>query len=103
LDLSYRTLKKLNPQFKSSYIPKNDGRYSLVLPQSKYEDYLKIYDIESYNKLIESRRQNRIKRLAEIQKMMEKDRVEPLKEIEQIAPKQVYTEMSMQKSVAINT
>ena len=97
LDLSYRTIRTLNPQFRSSYIPKNDGTYSLVLPSSKYEQYLKLHDYEKYNELIEQRRQRRLHRLAEIQKMMEKDRVEPLTNIETLAPQKLIAGASMQQ------
>ena len=96
LDLPYRTLKDLNPQFRSSYIPKNDGSYALVIPRTKYEDYLKIYDQQAYNDLIEQRRQRRLSRLAEIQKMMEKDKVEPLTDIETLEPKKLVADVSMQ-------
>jgi len=91
LDMSYKLIKDLNPQYKSNYIPKNDGKYKLVLPRAKYEDYLREYDMVAYKNLIESRRQQRLKRLAEIQKMMEKDRVEPLNNIEAIPPRQVFS------------
>lgn len=91
LDMSYELLRKLNPQFKSNYVPKNDGSISLVIPRSKYEEYLKIYDLESYNALVENRRQKRLDRLSEIQKMMEKDKVEPVTQIQAIPPKQVFS------------
>lgn len=103
LDMPYRTLRSLNPQFKSAYIPQNEGDLTLVIPRSKYEVYLKEFDKEAYHDLIESRRQNRINRLAEIQKMMEKDRVKPLRNIEEIPPKPVYSAMTMQEGAVTTT
>ena len=91
LNVSYKLIKQLNPQYKHSYIPKNDGNLSLVIPRSSYEDYLKLYDFVAYKELIESRRQKRLNRLSEIQKMMEKDKVEPVNNIEAIPPKQVFS------------
>ncbi len=98
LDLSYRTLKALNPQFKSNYIPKNNGHFALVVPKSKHEAYLQVHDQDAHHKLLEKRREQRLSRLSEIQKMMEKDRVEPLNNLEVIPPQKVYSQIVMRES-----
>lgn len=96
LDVSVNLLKSLNPQFKGNYIPKHDGSYNLVIPRSKYEEYLRNYDIVAYKNLIESKKQKRLNRLAEIQKMMQKDRIEPLTQITAIPPKQIFSVASIE-------
>ena len=55
LDVDYDLLKSLNPQYKQSYFPKNDGHLSLVIPTSAVENYLKNYSPVSYRKLLEKR------------------------------------------------
>jgi len=98
LEIPYRTVRKLNPQFKSAYVPKNNGDLTIVIPRSKYEDYLKTYDEEAYHDLIDQRRKSRIKRMAEIQKIMENNKVKPLQNIEEIQPRPVYSAMTMQEA-----
>ena len=73
LDVSYKTIRKLNPQFKSNYIPKNKGQFTLVIPRSKYEKYLELYDRKALGDLLRERKEhkemkerlNRMKRIME--------------------------------------
>lgn len=102
LDVPYRTIKSLNPQYRSAYIPANNGEYSLVIPRSAHETYLSLFDKEAYASMMEERRESRLNRLAEIQKLMEKDRVKPLNNIDQIKPTRVFSDITMQESVQIS-
>ena len=73
LGVSYKTIRKLNPQFKSNYIPKNKGQFTLVIPRSKYEKYLELYDRKALGDLLRERKEhqemkerlNRMKRIME--------------------------------------
>ncbi|NNE27355.1 MAG: lytic transglycosylase domain-containing protein [Saprospiraceae bacterium] len=73
LGVSYRTIRKLNPQFKTNYIPKNKGQFTLVIPRTKYEKYLELYDRKALGDLLRERKEheelrkqlNRMKRIME--------------------------------------
>jgi len=52
LGVSYQTIRALNPQFKTIYFPKNDGHLNLVIPSSKYEKYLELYNPTGYQQLL---------------------------------------------------
>ena len=73
LGVAYKTIRKLNPQFKTNYIPKNKGQFMLVIPRSKYEKYLELYDRKALGDLLRERQEhkqmreqlNRMKRIME--------------------------------------
>lgn len=48
LGMTYSNLKTLNSQFTTNHFPMNDGEVALVIPQEKYELYLKHYDPQAY-------------------------------------------------------
>jgi len=91
LDVEYSVLKYLNPQFKTKYIPENKGRYSLVIPRSKYETYLKQYDSISYALIVEKRKSRKLQVEEEKKEMVRKRIVEALQEIEAVEPKSLYS------------
>jgi membrane-bound lytic murein transglycosylase D len=101
LDIPYKTMRLLNPQYRQGYIPKNDGDYTLVIPRSRYEDYLKAYDPMAYHELIKKRRAKRLMRLEEIREIMAHEKLPPISNIEFISPKVIQSEVVMQESVSI--
>lgn len=91
LEVDYTTIKYLNPQFKTEYIPENEGHYSLLIPVSKYELYLKHHDELSYNKMLETRAQKSLERKKEIRRLKRSRRVEDLIKIQVIEPQIIYS------------
>lgn len=91
LGVDYTTIKYLNPQFKTEYIPENLGHYSLVIPISKYDQYLKNYDKLSYSKMLETRAQKTHERKRELNKLKRSRRINHLVEIQMIEPQIVYS------------
>lgn len=52
LQISYKTLKLLNPKYKSNYIPAYNNKYEITLPASKCSDFIVMTQIDK-NKLAE--------------------------------------------------
>lgn len=73
LEIPFKMLKSLNPQYKTNYFPKNTGQLNLVIPASKYDLYLSTYDEEAYKDLLAQRHRAKIlKRKQErVKKIME--------------------------------
>ena len=73
LGVSYRTIRKLNPQFRTNYIPKNKGNLTLVIPRVKYEKYLELYDRKALGDLLRERKEHKemIERLNRMKQIME--------------------------------
>ena len=90
LDIDYGKLKSLNPQFKTKYLPKNKGHYSLVIPRSKYESYLENYDPISHTVMLEKRMLK--KQLVEKERREEvRDRkIETMQMLQAIDPQFIY-------------
>ncbi|MDA8692533.1 lytic transglycosylase domain-containing protein [Saprospiraceae bacterium] len=52
LDVDYKTLKYLNPMYKTKSFPKNDGRHTLIIPASRKMMYWSKYNLDAYRKVI---------------------------------------------------
>jgi membrane-bound lytic murein transglycosylase D len=102
LDMSYNTIKQLNPQFQTRSIPKNNGQHTLVIPRSKYETYLKLHDQDAYNQLLEKRRTRKLKRMNELQIQNTKATIQALSTIEPIALKEVLSKEQILAGVNIS-
>lgn len=95
LDVEYDLLRELNPQFKTSYFPSNDGRWTLIIPVSANEKYMKNYAPISYAKMIEEKK--REKELAELkiieaQMLLKKENIDPINRIQGLIVKELYSE-----------
>jgi len=85
LSVDYKTLRYLNPMYKTKSFPKNAGRQTLIIPASRKNIYLAHHDPEAYvvirkkELLVEKKRQELIEAQT-IQKMkvVPLDRVETL-------------------------
>jgi len=91
LEMDYYTLKSLNPQFKTKYIPENKGHYALVLPRSKYESYLKTFDPISYSILMEKRKTEKLKLELENKEKVRRKRISELQMLKVIEPRVIYS------------
>lgn len=60
LDVPYKVLRALNPQFGTYTFPKNNGNLTLVIPASKYEKYLEIHHPEEYAKMMKEREEKEL-------------------------------------------
>jgi len=96
LQLDYKLLKELNPQYRKSYFPSNDGHLSLVIPVSKTELYMKHYSPISYKKLLEKRALKKQEVLAakkeEELKLYKRDTIGKVDRIEALEVRQIYSE-----------
>ncbi|MBT8233720.1 MAG: transglycosylase SLT domain-containing protein [Saprospiraceae bacterium] len=105
LELDYKMLKALNPQFKTKYLPKNSGHYALVIPKSRYDLYLSQYNKALYKATIAKRQkeemQKRMKTEMEYLEKQRKQKVKKLAYISAIEPRQVYSS-NYQASVNIS-
>lgn len=93
LGVSYNVIKALNPQFSTKYFPKNTGHLSLVIPQSKFEKYLEVYDEVSYENYLEKRREEELKKEQDALEKLKRPNVEPFNYLEAVEPpKHIYSE-----------
>ena len=101
LEVDYKTILLLNPQFKTGYVPKGSSKYSVVIPLSKHELYMKHYDEVSYAKLIEKREHEARKELIKERRLIRKRRLLELTKIDAIEPRTIYSS-NYQASVNIS-
>lgn len=85
LDVDYKTLRYLNPMYKTKSFPKNSGNLSLIIPASRKNIYLANYDPNAYaiirkqKELKERKKQELLEAQAiQLAKILPIDRVETL-------------------------
>jgi len=96
LGVEYDLIRELNPQYKTSYFPKNDGRLKLVIPVSVKEAYLKKYSPVNYARIVEEKKRiaealNQQK-IREEQQLLKKENIDPIDRIEGLIVKELYSE-----------
>ena len=69
LDVDYKTLRYLNPMYKTKSFPKNDGRHTLIIPASRKMIYWSLYNVDKYQNI----------QIQKARMREEKDREEELK------------------------
>jgi len=96
LNVDYDLLRELNPQYRKSYYPSNNGHLSLVIPASKSELYMKHYSPISYKKLLEKRELRKQEAIAakkeEELKLYKRDTIGQMDQIEAIELRTIYSE-----------
>lgn len=83
LNVSYKTLRKLNPQFKTSHFPKNKQRLKLIIPASRFDTYLEIHDNDRYRSILQEREKKaKEKERLEMKIKIMSQKIVPLQHIE---------------------
>ena len=105
LDVDYDLLKSLNPQYKQSYFPKNDGHLSLVIPTSAVENYLKNYSPVSYRKLLEKREAEmaeiEVARKEKEMLLYKREKLDPIDRIEGLEMRSLYSVQEQQVNISL--
>lgn len=95
IGVEYSVLRSLNPQYKLSYFPKNDGHLSLRIPVSAHINYMKEYNPVTYKKFLEKQ----AKELKEIEEAKleeellkyKREKVDPIERIEGLIVRNLYS------------
>jgi len=99
LNVEEELIRLLNPQYKRSYFPSNGGHLNLVIPSSKYEDYLRSYSPIAYKNLLEKRQEKKVAAAKEDQerreaqmKMYKRNNINPVNRIRGLVVRELYSE-----------
>lgn len=82
LNIDYKVLMNLNPQFRTGYFNEYNGTQELTIPHAKYDNYLELYDYAKYRELLIDRREKEITNRREV--LLSKDLISRLTPLEPI-------------------
>jgi len=101
LDLDYKILHTLNPQYINGQFPKNNNTLYLNVPLSRYEKYLELHAPTAYKLLLEERREEELLKLKEEQQRkleeLRKELISPLLTIRKIYYDKVIQQQHQRK------